>query len=173
MNECIYSKQKVERQIKNLLAAAVMMQEITQDQLVPFLTYWRSDDGNNIYNRKVCSTEDLMNHTCGSAACFGGYVAVCPFFVKQGVRDGYGGAPTMTGLNKAEEVSKHLFGDSHMFDPYFGDGETDGNGRGIEHQAIMCKIQNAMEDRFKELEQLEAEQLARKPTRTKLKGALK
>lgn len=66
-----------------------------------------------------------IEHTCGSVACIGGWVAVMPYFKELGIkREKDGGAPQFPSSNTfdgVESASMFLFGVSDMFDSRFDD----------------------------------------------------
>lgn len=114
-------------QIKNLLVAQAMIDELPTAALYPRLADW----GNNEL-RTACRLDTPIepkrdaNHECGAVGCFGGWVAVTPYFKKQGVTCDEGGAPSMkagpgdeynySGKLYGDGVSKKLFGDPGLFD---------------------------------------------------------
>ncbi len=82
-----------EQQILNLLVARAMFDDIPDEWIVSDLHAW----------------------TCGTAACFGGWVAVHPYFKAQGARANSYGAPQITGAYRTIEGA--LFGGDHtLFD---------------------------------------------------------
>lgn len=65
-------------------------------------------------------THDLQTWSCGSAACLGGWIALHPYFRKQGVkRDETDGSPyggdTYSNHRWSTEISEDLFGESKLF----------------------------------------------------------
>jgi hypothetical protein len=100
--------EKVDKQIENLLVATAMMYDIGPKKLVADLGAFSNG------NMKTYGP----NH-CRSAACFGGWVAICPYFKAQGVtRERYSdGSPTMRSRKggkshnlSAYDVPVRLFG---------------------------------------------------------------
>lgn len=68
---------------------------------------------------KLSEPEKLSGNTphCGTFACFGGFVAVDPYFVALGVeRHPSSGAPQYKGLT-AYNAAQALFGECYLFEP--------------------------------------------------------
>ncbi len=47
-------------------------------------------------------------HTCGSAACFGGYLALQPWFHEAGGKIGWMMAPSFKGVDQYDAIAKYL-----------------------------------------------------------------
>lgn len=139
------TKAQVEKQIENLLQAQAMMEDLPNSALVAGLFCWRANKRKDFdqYDEEIDDKQLL--HRCGSAACFGGWVAVHPYFRKLGVRPGKSGEPAMEGM-LVWDVAHDLFGDSNMFDANCGGGN--GNDRAV----VLQRIKNALADRLEELE---------------------
>lgn len=100
------------QQIENVLVAQAMMKDIKASQLIPGLTSYA--------NRDMIKATLTGEHRCGSAACFGGWVAVHPHFAKHGiVPNSEQGYPVFKKSHRGMgvDVSEYLFGDSTMFYP--------------------------------------------------------
>lgn len=94
-----------EKQIENCLVGLAMVEEL-KGRFTTELSDWANDN--------------MRNHGpthCGSAACFGGWVAVHPHFQRQGVFPGDGGAPaTRDPWDNSHSIARRLFGVPGMFD---------------------------------------------------------
>ncbi len=74
-----------------IVALAGLLPDLSEEQIVPGLKIW----------------------TCGTQACFGGWIAQVPFFQAQGVQStGAYGSPGMADGSLAEVT---LFGDDDLF----------------------------------------------------------
>lgn len=145
MNYVASQRKQIEKQIENVLVAQAMMQDIPRGAIVKNLGCWRQDhygeDGD-------VATQDLIQHKCGSAACFGGWVAVHPHFKKQGVKAEWTGAPKFAGGNyySTFDVSKKLFGNEDMFVPNYSSIS--------DQKVIERRLKDALDDLVERLEQL-------------------
>ena len=111
----------IDKQIRNCLVAIDMVKSLPPEKFTKGLSSW----------------------TCGSAACFGGWVAVHPFFKKQGVvRVSEDGSPTFIGslYGAASEVSRSLFGSYVLFD-YRAWGELPGLS---DKQVVLYRLKRAL-----------------------------
>ena len=153
-------RSRIERQIENILAAQAMMAEIPDGHIAPNLGSWARMGGGRSYV-DTPSEEQLCELHCGSAACFGGWVAVTPHFKKQGVRrDEEDGSPFMKVQNENDtvdhlhgsEVAKALFGEEYMFNAQMS---TEGPRSTPERLIIERRLQVALSRRLAELEVLE------------------
>ena len=116
--------------IKNLLVAQAMVMDLPRRKFVRNLSCFVNDE----------MAEHGPNH-CGSAACFGGWVAVHPFFQAQGVKqDKEDGAPRMRRAPYAQQVSNRLFGCDSLFEASFYRG-----GRS-EKQEVLWRIKNRLDE---------------------------
>lgn len=84
-----------------LFARDVMWPSVPPANVVPKLAGWR-------YARSKAVS-------CQTRACFGGWVAVHPFFREQGVYAGESGEPLMYGVVAPSRVAERLFGDWRLF----------------------------------------------------------
>lgn len=131
-------RQRILRQIENVLVAQAMMAEVPRENIAFGLQAWAEmcEDPKFLrmasWNRPmeaecddVPSPEKLKEFHCGSAACFGGWCAIHPHFKRQGIQRAWNGAPevrepqTKNGRVRItmypSEVSEYLFGRSDMF----------------------------------------------------------
>lgn len=129
-----HDRRRIEKQAVNLMVAQAMMQDIPGRHVYPRLFNW--------------SRGNVEKQTCGSAACFGGYVAIHPYFKKQGVSKDADGAPKMRGIPWAADVAARLFGDETLFE-YQKPWEE-----GPAKKVVLRRICNALSDRLNELEKL-------------------
>lgn len=120
--------ERQDRLIENLLVADAMIRDLPNSAFVPKLCTFMN----------VAMREHGVHH-CGSAACFGGWVALHPHFQKQGVKAFSDGAPySITG----RDVSAELFGVWGMFEGGTSDGRN-------EKQEILARIHDAMDQVLK------------------------
>lgn len=139
------TKAQVEKQIENLLQAQAMMEDLPNSALVAGLYCWRAEKRSGFEQYDEDIDDEQLLHRCGSAACFGGWVAVHPYFRKLGVRPGKQGEPKMEG-RLVWDVARDLFGDSNMFDANCEGGNW--NDRAV----VLRRIKDALDDRLVELE---------------------
>lgn len=140
-------RKRVERQIANILIAQALVEDIPDEKWIPGLDSWAAlCDDPSIFLKKIerydreeagCEHDDVpekvLLNQCGTAACFGGWVAVHPYFKRQGVNRSNDGAPfygwrTAAGeidfdkeWASASAVARDLFGDEDIFDSMGGD----------------------------------------------------
>jgi hypothetical protein len=116
----------------NLLFAREWWKAIPPEQVVPALAMWR----------------------CGTQACFGGWVAQCPYFQAQGVHADSNGMPeidhdTNWGAWKiGVDVARVLFGDPTLFCAV-AVGEATGDGEetsAAAHAVVTTRIQHAIDN---------------------------
>ncbi len=79
---------------------------------------------------------------CSTTACFGGHVAMDPYFQAQGVSPALGsGAPIMTDPDMgACSISQHLFGDPSLFGPR-GACDADPGPPASDHEVVRQRLQ--------------------------------
>jgi hypothetical protein len=123
-----------DQQIENLLVAQAMFQDIPAQRIS--LDWW----SNAVLRTAVSEGKDPV-HSCGSTACFGGWVALHPHFQRQGVRgDNYCGSPEMAGVTYPEQVALHLFGNDMMFaERHWASGELTSD-----RQEVFARIKYAL-----------------------------
>ncbi len=99
------------QQIENIREAIKMWETVPPENVAPRLGFWRDGFGDPHAGQK-------KPPTCGTVACFGGWLAWWPAFRAQGVEAWDGGAPYLTWASQpwAYMVSRELFGDDDMFD---------------------------------------------------------
>lgn len=120
------------KQIENLLVAQAMILDLPNRKFTYSLNLSAND----------AMLEKGPNH-CGSAACFGGWVAVHPHFQAQGVRARKDdGSPMCRGLFSSLEISQRLFGDSSMFKS----GTRFWSGPSQEKREVLARIKDALEE---------------------------
>lgn len=141
------TRAKIEQQIENLLVAQVMMQSLRPERFVNGLALWSEFNGTTWSD--VATEKQLVENRCGAAACFGGWVAVEPHFQKQGVTRNIEGAPVMRGMCWSSDVAKKLFGEETLFDSMRYEEEF--VHRYTEKEAVLKRIEHALEDRLDEL----------------------
>lgn len=115
--------------IGNLLAAQAMVEAMPEGAFVLHLRAWANE-----------AMKSYGPHACGSAGCFGGWVAQMPFFQAQGIRpcDCGCGMPTYHS-DRWSDPDKVLFGDATLFEAEM-DHET-----GTEKEIILARIRKALE----------------------------
>lgn len=115
-----------DRIIQNLLVAQAMVKDLPSSAFTKHLAFYATS-----------VLRDFGPHTCGAAACFGGWVAQHPYFKELGIQPDSTGAPTMRGKGwGARAISLELFGDSFMFD---------GARTNLpEKQEVLQRIENAL-----------------------------
>lgn len=89
-------------------------------------------------------TDGLVEYTCETAHCFGGWLPHIPHFVKLGVYDYSNGLPAMevkSGCVAGYNLSRHLFG-VNLFCVQRSDEEDYGGPK----EAILRRIDSALED---------------------------
>jgi len=137
-----YNKTKRDQQIENLLVAQAMFKDIPEEQI--YLGSWANHKLMQIGREgpQLGIAKDIKpQHTCGSVGCFGGWIAVHPHFVKQGVRPCvFDGSPEIPGKDKmySHTVSTELFGYDNMFDSEFN------FVRSNPKKEIMARIEHAL-----------------------------
>lgn len=121
--------------------------KVTQQQrdnaLDALLRMWPSVPTKNVYPgllwwRKGEAPQN--NVTCGTVACFGGWCAVYPKFVAQGVARDWCGTPSYrngTDCGSVNSAALHLFGDDTLFI-----WRTDYDGPGTDHEVVTRRLQN-------------------------------
>lgn len=75
------------------------------------LKYWLTVPAENVVTGLACWKDSPGEHTCGTIACFGGWVPAMPEFAAMGVVTTPGGAPAMPGGLLGTEVADLLFGE--------------------------------------------------------------
>lgn len=110
--------ERVEQQLLNVLLARAVLDEIPKRKLAKGLMDWRKRKGE--YGGNV--SDDELLHGCGSAACFGGWVAVTPAFQERGVKPGYAGNPEIGPVQDHYAVGQVLFDFQTMFSPNYSGG---------------------------------------------------
>ncbi len=80
-----------------LYALHEMWPGVAPDKVVEKLSTWRRGGG------------------CGTTACFGGWVAVDPYFKAQGIWANLGGAPMEPDVSRDRYADNLLFGDDNIF----------------------------------------------------------
>lgn len=101
---------------------------------------WPSVPEKNVYpGLEFWTSEENRQPDCKTLACFGGWCAVWPTFVNQGVLLAPTGAPLM-GYLWGSDVSKKLFGHTRLFDT-MGYPET-----GNPHSVVLKRLQVALEN---------------------------
>lgn len=137
-------------QIKNLLVAQAMIAELPDASLMPGLRDWANDELRYSCDAGKSPEPKRNGMDCGAVGCFGGWVAVTPYFKKLGVECDSDGSPTMKpgpndyqysygGRLYADGVSNKIFGQPGLFDSQRGTeyGKTP-------RQAINERIRNAL-----------------------------
>lgn len=111
--------------IGNLLAAQAMVEAMPNRAFMRHLKWFTND-------------AMMKNpHDCGSIGCFGGWIAVEPYFQKIGVQRTSWGAPLLGEECSMKFTSRILFGDSSMFDECYGEL--------TEKEIILARIRRALE----------------------------
>lgn len=75
------------------------------------LKYWLTVPPQNVAPGLGSWNRNPGKHTCGTIACFGGWVPAMPEFAAMGVTAGIRGEPEMAGMLLASDVAKTLFGE--------------------------------------------------------------
>lgn len=119
---------KTPQQIKNLRDALVWWKTVPKENVN--LDTWR-DSGTPPY-------------TCNTIACFGGWCAVQPLLVAQGVFPDGNGIPQMEGINWPANVALRIFGDYFLFSAH-GCHPADGDTRS-HHKCVTKRIKAALAD---------------------------
>lgn len=135
------TRRQIEKQIKNLLVAQAMMQDIPARHVTKQLSDWRKGDA-----------EDVQELKCGTAACFGGWVALHPYFQKQGIRaEMWSGSPYSyrTPFSGAFDCSEMLFGEPFMFNSR---EDFEGSPADSDKTIVLQRIKNALKNRLDELD---------------------
>lgn len=115
-----------EKQLENIIVAYALVLATPENRIVRDLGDW-SNGILRLYGK----------HHCGSAACFGGWVAQDPYFQAMGIKPDLIGAPTRGGEGTGR-ISENLFGDFWMFDPR-QEEERDGTDK----QIILRRLEKA------------------------------
>lgn len=119
-------EQTLSDQIENVLVAIDMVKSIPRRGFVRGLGDWKQET------------------KCGAAYCFGGWVAVHPYFQKKGVEARDDGSPFMISPNGSflwsDEVAVRLFGQDagNAFD------SAPTTGRGDEKAVVLARLQMAL-----------------------------
>lgn len=79
---------------------------------------------------------------CKTIACFGGWVALNPYFQSLGVRSDQYGAPYMQDILHAAQVSGELFGDYNLFN------RRSYEERGSDHTVVMKRIKKLIDETY-------------------------
>lgn len=108
-------------------ARDVMWPSVPPENVAPNLSIWRRDKGG-----------PKKRPDCGSVACFGGWCAAWPPFVKQGVRTDISGAPMHGKEESVWLASAHLFGE-YIFDMR-GDYPPDREFTGSDHELVTHRL---------------------------------
>ena len=135
-------RERIERQIENILVAKAMMDSLPDSAIYPKLDYWNNWD-----------MVPLGHNHCGAAACFGGWVAVHPHFRKQGISIGAGGQPELS--RSTYSAAEELFGSCEagnvsVFSPNIS--------RRSDRNEIDRRLQVLLDNRLNALRRLEAEE---------------
>lgn len=120
---------KTPQQIRNLKDALVWWKTVPKKNVD--LNDWR-DSGTPPY-------------TCSTICCFGGWCAVQPKLVAQGVRPGGHGAPVTATLPYSWQVASEIFGESHIF-ACRGNHPVDEGFNGSDHVAVSRRIRHALKN---------------------------
>jgi len=126
---------KTEQQIKNLKDALVWWQTVPERNVD--LATWRD--------------ESTPPYTCNTICCFGGWCAVQPLLVAQGVQvddvDGSINIPSLSenGYSTVSNVALELFGDKQMF--YVRGKHRHDKRKGSDHAAVTHRIKMALKER--------------------------
>ncbi len=123
---------KTPQQIQNLKDALVWWKTVPEANVD--LNYWR-DNGTPPY-------------TCNTICCFGGWCAVQPKLVAQGLYPEWGGAPRLVGRNDLDSsgVAQELFGDYQMF-ASSGCHRHDKDRGETDHEAVTHRIKMALKEK--------------------------
>lgn len=99
----------------NLLQSIAMVKTIPEGNL--YLRMWLLGDHKPITEKDI--NDGASYHTCGSVACFGGWMTGWPYFKAIGIRPCSVGSPEIPHLSirNSDLVSDLLFGVSGMFYP--------------------------------------------------------
>ncbi len=117
-----------DRIVENLLVAQAMVMDLPRNKFIPELACFTN------------VTFDVEGpHACGSAACFGGWVAVHPHFIAQGIGVAPTGAPQIEGSSWVSDVAEYLFGDGMLF------AAKHTWEKGSAKQAVLVRIEKALE----------------------------
>lgn len=108
----LIERARIERQIENCLVAKAMMDSLPDSAILPRLDDWANWE-----------MRDEGPHACGAAACFGGWVAVHPYFKALGVIRWRDGSPMLQG--RCLSVGETLFGVGGMFCGNYSHGLSD------------------------------------------------
>ena len=79
-----------------------VMQRVVDGEYTFDMNSWQKDDG-----RPRHKTEKSL-HTCGSPACFGGWLAISPEFKRAGGKMGGTGSPRFKGRYRGEAITGYL-----------------------------------------------------------------
>lgn len=128
---------KTEQQIKNLEEALyVMWPSVPEANVAVALKYWQEKPWT-----EHCTADTKA--TCGTIACFGGWVALYPYFQAQGVfPNPVNGAPMMPPL-AGSEVAEFLFGDADLFRTR-GAHRADSGFFGTDHELVTNRLKYAL-----------------------------
>jgi hypothetical protein len=122
-------KQTTDEQIENCLVAIAMIRELPPRRFTHRLGAWSS----------TLMRDEGPDH-CGSAACFGGWVAVHPHFQAKGVfPDPEEGFPRIAYSMNTTGLARALFGNEGMFQP------ATGFEVGKEKQVVLQRIEGALD----------------------------
>lgn len=138
------TRQEIERQIENHLVAQAMMMDIPDKHIVQDLWAWVLKLSASGVIIEDPTPHELGQFECGSAACFGGWCAIHPHFIAQGVRRGPDGAPYHQDMGAAD----HLFGSSLFL-------SRKGWEKGSDKAIIMERLRMSLGERCRELAALE------------------
>ena len=117
-------------QLRNCEIALFYWKTVPRGNVIPNLKKWRS---------RLTSTK----HTCGTIACFGGWLPAMPEFATMGVKSSkFDGAPYIGDDEYSrihfgtDNLADHLFGNHQMFNP----AQTGG-----EHQTVTKRLEKQID----------------------------
>lgn len=99
----------------------VMWPSIPKKNVIHDLESWRGRRNNGDTSDYREDNKSLRKLDCKTVACLGGWVAVSPYFKKQGVEPNFMGVPIIKDKSGEERFIAHeaawqLFGDHDLFD---------------------------------------------------------
>lgn len=111
------------------------------------LRYWLTVPVANVaYNLdtwNISGTDAEYKHTCGTVACFGGWLSAMPEFEAMGVKAGKYGEPKFPGAYSTSRVADILFGDDALFDArHKYEGGCEKRANTSDHEVVTIRLRN-------------------------------
>lgn len=121
-----------------------MWPSVPPERVIYRLAAFRGRLRNGDCRKYTTDSEQIKNIDCKTIACFGGWVAINPYFQSLGVYPGSEGEPCMRGCSRPSEVSYKLFGDHELF--YLR--ENNERGHEHDHKVVMRRIKKLISESF-------------------------